>query len=92
MPDGEVELCCVGADLVGDVEARRPVSYYHDFLVREDLWNRVAECSVTDYYIIDKFPLSVRPFYTMPDAKDPVRAATRPLGLLCLPFQPSCRS
>lgn len=24
----------------------------------------------TDYYILDKFPLGVRPFYTMPDAKD----------------------
>lgn len=27
----------------------------------------------TDYYIIDKFPLEVRPFYTMPDAENPVR-------------------
>jgi aspartyl/asparaginyl-tRNA synthetase len=26
----------------------------------------------TDYYILDKFPLSVRPFYTMPSAEDPV--------------------
>ncbi|KAI8915599.1 hypothetical protein EDD86DRAFT_185873 [Gorgonomyces haynaldii] len=25
----------------------------------------------TDFYILDKFPLAVRPFYTMPDAKDP---------------------
>jgi len=24
----------------------------------------------TDYFILDKFPLAVRPFYTMPDAKD----------------------
>lgn len=31
-----------------------------------------------DYYILDKFPLHVRPFYTMPDAHDPVRL------LLCL--------
>ena len=26
----------------------------------------------TDYYIIDKFPLALRPFYTMPDATNPV--------------------
>lgn len=25
----------------------------------------------TDYYIVDKFPASVRPFYTMPDPDDP---------------------
>ena len=27
-----------------------------------------------DYYILDKFPLEVRPFYTMPDPENPVRA------------------
>ena len=27
----------------------------------------------TDYYIIDKFPVALRPFYTMPDPEDPVR-------------------
>jgi len=27
----------------------------------------------TDYFIIDKFPLALRPFYTMPDPMDPVR-------------------
>ncbi|PIL32019.1 hypothetical protein GSI_06723 [Ganoderma sinense ZZ0214-1] len=25
----------------------------------------------TDYYIIDKFPMALRPFYTMPDSEDP---------------------
>ncbi|KAI0757052.1 aspartate-tRNA ligase [Daedaleopsis nitida] len=25
----------------------------------------------TDYYIIDKFPMALRPFYTMPDPEDP---------------------
>jgi len=25
----------------------------------------------TDYFIIDKFPLELRPFYTMPDPNDP---------------------
>jgi aspartyl-tRNA synthetase len=28
----------------------------------------------TDYFIIDKFPLALRPFYTMPDPDDPVRS------------------
>ena len=26
----------------------------------------------TDYFIMDKFPLALRPFYTMPDPTDPV--------------------
>lgn len=26
----------------------------------------------TDYYILDKFPIALRPFYTMPDATDSV--------------------
>lgn len=26
-----------------------------------------------DYYILDKFPTNVRPFYTMPDPDNPVR-------------------
>jgi hypothetical protein len=33
----------------------------------------VREKYQTDYFILDKFPLAIRPFYTMPDAKDPVR-------------------
>jgi aspartyl/asparaginyl-tRNA synthetase len=27
----------------------------------------------TDYFIIDKFPMELRPFYTMPDPDNPVR-------------------
>ena len=38
----------------------------------------------TDYYIIDKFPLEVRPFYTMPDASNPVRVCISCLRLLIL--------
>lgn len=30
----------------------------------------------TDYYIIDKFPMALRPFYTMPDPEDPVGASS----------------
>lgn len=27
----------------------------------------------TDFYILDKYPLAVRPFYTMPDPNNPVK-------------------
>lgn len=26
----------------------------------------------TDFYVLDKYPLAVRPFYTMPDPSNPV--------------------
>lgn len=26
----------------------------------------------TDFYVLDKYPLAVRPFYTMPDPNNPV--------------------
>jgi aspartyl/asparaginyl-tRNA synthetase len=32
----------------------------------------VKEKYNTDFYIVDKFPLGVRPFYTMPDPNDNV--------------------
>lgn len=32
----------------------------------------VKEKFKTDYYILDKFPLAIRPFYTMPSHEDPV--------------------
>lgn len=31
----------------------------------------VREKYQTDYFILDKFPLSIRPFYTMPDPVNP---------------------
>ncbi|KAK4683929.1 aspartyl-tRNA synthetase, partial [Tremellales sp. Uapishka_1] len=31
----------------------------------------VKEKYHTDYFILDKFPLAIRPFYTMPDSQDP---------------------
>ena len=43
------------------------------------LGDLVREKFKTDYFILDKYPLAVRPFYTMPDAQDPVRL---PLSLL----------
>lgn len=35
----------------------------------------------TDYYIIDKFPMALRPFYTMPDPEDPVSPTLRYVGV-----------
>lgn len=32
----------------------------------------VREKYKTDFYVLDKFPLAVRPFYTMPDAENKV--------------------
>ena len=36
----------------------------------------------TDYFIIDKFPLALRPFYTMPDPSDPVCESRSPSILI----------
>ncbi|CAI2348403.1 unnamed protein product [Caenorhabditis sp. 36 PRJEB53466] len=48
---------------IGDEEdLSTPVEKFLGKLVREK-YN-------TDFYVLDKFPLSVRPFYTMPDAHD----------------------
>ncbi|CAA79536.1 Aspartate--tRNA ligase, cytoplasmic [Caenorhabditis elegans] len=38
--------------------------------VEKFLGKLVKEKYSTDFYVLDKFPLSVRPFYTMPDAHD----------------------
>lgn len=41
----------------------------------EKLLGRLVKAKYdTDFYILDKFPLAVRPFYTMPDPKNPVRS------------------
>ena len=45
----------------------------------------VREKYHTDYYILDGFPLAIRPFYTMPSATDPVRHP-KVHSLPCLPF------
>lgn len=38
----------------------------------EKLLGRLVKAKYgTDFYILDKFPLAVRPFYTMPDPTDP---------------------
>jgi aspartyl-tRNA synthetase len=49
------------------------LSEYEDFSTpaEKHLGKLVKEKYHTDYYIVDKFPASVRPFYTMPDPNDP---------------------
>ena len=41
-----------------------------------------------DFYILDKFPSAIRPFYTMPDPKNPVRLPP----LFFFQVQPSCET
>ena len=38
----------------------------------------------TDFYILDKYPLAVRPFYTMPDPHDKVGTSLVHNVLCCL--------
>lgn len=39
--------------------------------MERNLGRLVLERYDTDFYVMDKFPLAVRPFYTMPDPEDP---------------------
>lgn len=49
-------------------------SYSHRSTANEKFLGKlVRDKYQTDYFILDKFPLAVRPFYTMPDPKNPVR-------------------
>jgi aspartyl/asparaginyl-tRNA synthetase len=54
---------------------------------KEKLLGRlIREQYSTDFYIIDKFPLNVRPFYTMPDPDMPVTTTAIPndyLFIIC---------
>ena len=53
-------------------ENGNPPSPYEDLHTRDEirLGELVKEKYHTDYYILDKFPASARPFYTMPDPDD----------------------
>ncbi len=55
-------------------EAGVAVGDYDDLTTESErvLGKLVKEKYKTDFYILDKFPLAVRPFYTMPDPKSPV--------------------
>lgn len=52
------------------------IDFFEDFSTRTErrLGELVKEQYNTDYYILDKFPASARPFYTMPDPNDPRRS------------------
>jgi ergosteryl-3beta-O-L-aspartate synthase len=54
-------------------EEGEPVSPLEDLGTRDEIriGELVKEKYGTDYYVLDKFPRSARPFYTMPDADDP---------------------
>lgn len=54
-------------------EAGKEMGDYEDLTTENEkfLGKLIREKYDTDFYILDKFPLAVRPFYTMPDAEDP---------------------
>lgn len=54
-------------------EAGKDVGDFDDLSTENEklLGKLVREKYDTDFYILDKFPLAVRPFYTMPDPEDP---------------------
>jgi len=53
-------------------EAGAVVDDLEDLSTENERWlgRLVKEKYNTDYYILDKFPMAVRPFYTMPDPED----------------------
>jgi ergosteryl-3beta-O-L-aspartate synthase len=53
-------------------EEGNPPSKHEDMATRDEirLGELIKEKYKTDYYILDKFPVSARPFYTMPDPTD----------------------
>lgn len=54
-------------------DAGKEVDDFEDLSTENErlLGKLVREKYDTDFYILDKFPLAIRPFYTMPDAQDP---------------------
>jgi len=54
-------------------EAGREVDEYEDLSTEDEkfLGQLVRDKYNTDFYVLDKFPLAVRPFYTMPDPENP---------------------
>lgn len=54
-------------------EAGKDVGDFDDLSTENEklLGKLVKEKYNTDFYILDKFPLAIRPFYTMPDPEDP---------------------
>lgn len=54
-------------------EAGKEIDDFEDLSTENEklLGKLVKEKYDTDFYILDKFPLAIRPFYTMPDPEDP---------------------
>ncbi|OWB57799.1 hypothetical protein B5S28_g3770 [[Candida] boidinii] len=54
-------------------EAGKEMDDFEDLTTENEkfLGKLIREKYDTDFYILDKFPLAIRPFYTMPDAEDP---------------------
>lgn len=54
----------------------------------EKLLGRLVKAKYdTDFYVLDKFPLAIRPFYTMPDPSNPVSFSFFVIDCLCFNFK-----
>lgn len=62
-----------GIELLRTVGGKPDLSYFEDLNTADEklLGKIVLEKYDTDFYILDKFPSAIRPFYTMVDPKDP---------------------
>jgi aspartyl-tRNA synthetase len=62
-----------GIELLRTKGGRADIEEFEDLSTEDEklLGKLVREEYDTDFYILDKFPLAIRPFYTMPDPEDP---------------------
>lgn len=62
-----------GIELLRTKGGRTDIGEFDDLSTEDEklLGKLVKEEYDTDFYILDKFPLAIRPFYTMPDPEDP---------------------
>ncbi|ONH67869.1 Aspartate--tRNA ligase, cytoplasmic [Cyberlindnera fabianii] len=62
-----------GIELLRTKGGKTDIDEFEDLSTEDEklLGRLVREKYDTDFYILDKFPLAIRPFYTMPDAEDP---------------------
>lgn len=62
-----------GIELLRTKGGRTDIGEFDDLSTEDEklLGKLVREKYDTDFYILDKFPLAIRPFYTMPDPEDP---------------------
>lgn len=59
--------------MVGLFELKYKLKLFYSTRQEKDLGRLVKEKYKTDFFILDKYPKAVRPFYTMVNAEDPVR-------------------